>query len=389
MINLAKPLYANIIATALGQGILLVTLPLNAYKYSPEIYGEYYYIVYLISILVVIFSFRLEVILQVFSKPIVNYILKKLTILGALLNIPLLLLQGDITVITSIAVTQIILFVSSFGLLRADRFILCIFTRVGSPVFLSIILFSETNFDLVYAWFFTNNVIFYIFIIIFWVRPLQFMNIIKFSDVISAIKPRIKNYYWISIIDNVNISLPIIYFYNFVSDNFVGQYVQIQKLYSAPLLFFSAVITPLLLRYGMKAYEENRNIRSMNYIILSLSITLSLFTVILILLFHDAVTELLFSNFLKLSSWWSILIVTPVLLRLLVSPFASVFIVTEQYFHLYMFVLVYFVLSNILLSGLSILSVNTVLVCLVLCDTLMYSYYFFASYREAKIRKLI
>lgn len=342
VLKLFKAASINAIGIIFGQGLLLVYMPLIAWRYSPDEYGDFYYFIAIVSILFVSLGLRLDVLIPSLKK----FLLKKLVQCYSIFFLfPLLILICIALIFEYIAneESENFWFLVSFsGLAQASllvytstsiglgNFWTAAILRCSQPILFCLISYFNEEVDLILCWFLScclGLVFAKVFFLNWWI------GIQRKRDINYLFKRMLRRtlfLLFLSILDNTTLALPLILIKSYFGDYLAGNFSQIQKLFSAPNLLLAAALTQVYISFTRDNLKDRREIYKVTVGICTISFFVYLLSCFLIVLIGDNLVLAILGDEWKNDKSFIILVTTVVSIRLLVSPVTGIFIVRNK-----------------------------------------------------------
>ena len=339
-----KDFLVTVIGIAVGQFLLFILTPVLTRMYSPEVFGRYSGLIAIASIIATIASLRLEVaipsaleehVLPLFEFalftpvvicPVITVLLYScknyfLFLAAYLHDIPywsiclLSILQGMVAVVLALCTRQ--------GLFAQGAAI-----RIAQPLgfgIAAVTKLASLNTSLILGW------------VMGCLASLILLkkNILSFSVIKSC---RITKNYWrypllsmpVALLDTTAVALPVIFIIAYFGDGEAGRYSQIQRLLGSPMILGGMAIGQVFYKYAGDLHRNQKNIIPLiGKVIAVLSLGASVLFFFVIIMGKTALSFILGSKW-TMETNFILVAVVPILVRMVVSPVSSVFLVVQK-----------------------------------------------------------
>ena len=188
------------------------------------------------------------------------------------------------------------------------------------------------------------------------------------------------------LLDSLALALPIFFINLSYTPSEVGNYSQINRLISGPLLLVSAVIGQILLEKTGKYYRNNQSSFSIFKLSTYILIAIACLTLVTIILAGPYLIDLILGNGWRSDTLFLLLISIPIICKIIVSPVTCVFLTHEQTKYVVHWQILYFLITLITLSFVTFLKVRLefFLIAYAISEIAIYVLYYYWAVKVVK-----
>jgi O-antigen/teichoic acid export membrane protein len=188
------------------------------------------------------------------------------------------------------------------------------------------------------------------------------------------------------LLDSIALSLPIFFINLHYSQAELGNYSQVSKLISGPLLLVSAVIGQFFLEKSGKNYRAKKSSLRLFKISIFILVSLGLITLTMIVIAGHELVSLILGKGWETGTMYLIVITVPIIFKIIISPITFVFLTHEKTKIIVYWQIAYFFITLIVLSIAASfkISIEFFLIFYGVSEAIMYAIYGILAYRVVK-----
>lgn len=189
-----------------------------------------------------------------------------------------------------------------------------------------------------------------------------------------------------ALLDTLSIALPVLFIVEAYGSQAAGNYSQVQRLVAAPLLLLGAATSQVFFKHAGDMYRRGEGLQPIMYRVVAALASTGVILLGLVWMFGEPLMKLLLGEGWRTDTTFLVLVLTPVVVRMAVSPVSSIFLICNRLGLGVAWQLGYFLLTAGLLAySYDRLDLDGFLVAFLVCESFSYSCYLLLAYIVSRV----